>query len=141
MSLLDMFLVRATVAAVETFTPRMRRISVVGDSLRGMNWQPGQHIRVRVDDVRLRSYTIWDFSGGRLDLCVLDHPAAGPGVAMLRALPTGAAHGESSRSAARPTGCRCPAPRICGGFTGARRAGLSQPCASSTYHPSPVSPT
>ena len=44
MTLLDMFLVRATVAAVETLIPRMRRIRVVGDSLRGVARLPGQRI-------------------------------------------------------------------------------------------------
>jgi NADPH-dependent ferric siderophore reductase len=79
-NLIDRFLVRATIAEIEAITPRMRRIRVTGDALQGLPWLPGQHVRVRVDEVRLRSYTIWDFEDGEyLDLCVLDHPAAGPG--------------------------------------------------------------
>ncbi|WP_144128227.1 siderophore-interacting protein [Catellatospora sichuanensis] len=100
MSLLDMFLVRATVAAIEPLTPRMRRIRVIGDSLRGVDWQPGQHVRVRVDDVRLRSYSIWDFSGGgQLDLCVFDHPRAGPGARWSRHV-----RAEQPVAFTRPTG-------------------------------------
>jgi NADPH-dependent ferric siderophore reductase len=90
MNLMDRFLVRATIAGVQAVTPRMRRIRVVGDSLRGMRWQPGQHVRVRVDEMRLRSYTIWDFADGEyLELCVLDHPAAGPGARWSRRIRAG----------------------------------------------------
>ena len=80
MSLLDQFLFPATVAAVEPVAPRMRRIRLTGESLRGLDWKPGQHIRVRVDTLSLRSYSIWDYVDGEyLDLGVLDHPGAGPG--------------------------------------------------------------
>jgi NADPH-dependent ferric siderophore reductase len=79
-NLLDRFLVRATVAHVEQVTPRMRRIRLVGESLRGLNWLPGQHVRVRVEGLSLRTYSVWEHvDGGHLDLGVLDHPADGPG--------------------------------------------------------------
>jgi NADPH-dependent ferric siderophore reductase len=80
MRLLDRFVVRATVAEVETITPRMRRIRVTGEPLRGLDWTPGQHVRVHVDALSLRTYSVWEYADGKhLDLCVLDHPAAGPG--------------------------------------------------------------
>lgn len=80
MSLLDRFLLRATVTGVETVTPRMRRIRIAGESLRGLDWLPGQHVRVPVDALTLRTYSVWDHvDGEHLDLCVLDHPGQGPG--------------------------------------------------------------
>ncbi|MEU3456348.1 siderophore-interacting protein [Micromonospora sp. NPDC006766] len=88
--LLDRFLVRATVDEVENITTRMRRIRVTGESLRGLDWTPGQHVRVRVDALTLRSYSVWDFADGRhLDLCVLDHPGAGPGARWSRQVRAG----------------------------------------------------
>jgi NADPH-dependent ferric siderophore reductase len=78
-NLMDHFLVRATVTAVEAVTPRMRRIRVTGDSLRGLDWSAGQHVRVRVEGITLRTYSIWEVDGEHLDLCVFDQPAAGPG--------------------------------------------------------------
>jgi NADPH-dependent ferric siderophore reductase len=81
--LLDHFLVRATVDAVDHVTPRMRRIRLTGPD--GLSWTPGQHVRVHVGDLRLRSYSIWDRTdGGHLDLCVLDHPGDGPGARWAR---------------------------------------------------------
>ncbi|MBX6751161.1 MAG: siderophore-interacting protein, partial [Micromonosporaceae bacterium] len=90
MNLLDQFLLTATVAAVEPVTPRMRRIRLVGPSLRGLDWKPGQHIRIRVDTLSLRSYSIWDYLDGEyLDLGVLDHPADGPGARWSRQVRVG----------------------------------------------------
>ncbi|GAA4728660.1 siderophore-interacting protein [Phytohabitans rumicis] len=89
-NLMDHFLVRATVAEVAAVTPRMRRVRVVGDALRGLDWTPGQHVRVRVEDLRLRSYSVWDYTDGEhLDLCVLDHPAGGPGARWARRIGAG----------------------------------------------------
>ena len=89
-NLLDRFLLRATVTDVETVTPRMRRIRLVGESLRGLDWLPGQHIRVRVDAFSLRTYSVWDhIDGEHLDLCVLDHPGHGPGVRWSRRVGAG----------------------------------------------------
>ncbi|MBX6722207.1 MAG: siderophore-interacting protein [Dactylosporangium sp.] len=89
MRLVDHFLVRATVTDVEKITPRMRRIRLAGESLRSLEWTPGQHIRVRVDALALRTYSVWDFGNGHLDLCVLDHPAGGPGARWSRQVRTG----------------------------------------------------
>lgn len=69
------FFLSGTVAAVEDVTPRMRRIRIIGDRLRELTWTPGQHVRVRVGALTLRTYSIWDYDG-HLDLCVLDHPGA-----------------------------------------------------------------
>jgi NADPH-dependent ferric siderophore reductase len=77
--LLDRVLLRATVAGVDQVTPHLRRIRLSGQSLRDLDWMPGQHVRVRVDPLRLRTYSIWDHAEGFLDLCVLNHPAGGPG--------------------------------------------------------------
>jgi NADPH-dependent ferric siderophore reductase len=84
--ILDRFLCRGTVEAVDSIAPRMRRIRITGESLRDLDWTPGQHIRLQVGDLlrgfrdALRTYSIWDCDGhGRLDLCILDHPEAGPG--------------------------------------------------------------
>ena len=41
--LLDRFLLRGTVDAVEDLTPRMRRIRLTGEELRDLDWAPGQH--------------------------------------------------------------------------------------------------
>jgi NADPH-dependent ferric siderophore reductase len=88
--LLDRFLVRAVVADVERVTPRMRRIRVTGESLRGLDWTPGQHVRVRVDELRLRSYSVGDHVDGEyLELCVLDHPGEGPGARWSRRIRCG----------------------------------------------------
>lgn len=78
-----------TVTQVEPIAERMRRIRISGPQLRELDWVPGTHIRLRVGDPRqprswlrgfLRTYSIWDYSpDGHLDVCVLDHPTAGPG--------------------------------------------------------------
>ncbi|MFI0446772.1 siderophore-interacting protein [Actinomadura sp. 6N118] len=77
------------VTQVEPIAERMRRIRISGPELRDLDWVPGMHIRLRVCDPRrpgtwlrgfLRTYSIWDYSAeGHLDMCILDHPAAGPG--------------------------------------------------------------
>src|SRR4051812_11755681 len=78
-----------TVTQIEPIAERMRRIRISGPQLRELDWVPGTHIRLRVGDPRqprswlrglLRTYSVWDYSPeGHLDICVLDHPAAGPG--------------------------------------------------------------
>jgi NADPH-dependent ferric siderophore reductase len=84
----DLFLLTGAVTEVEDLTPRMRRIRVSGTALRELAWLPGQHVRVRVGELALRtafrdalrSYSVWDYDpAGHLDLCVFDHPGAGPG--------------------------------------------------------------
>ncbi|NRQ40893.1 siderophore-interacting protein [Nonomuraea sp. NN258] len=95
MSLLDLIMVTGTVEEVEQVAPRVRRIAISG--VPGLPWRPGQHVRVLVTDLMalrtwlsgfkdvLRTYSVWDYDPrGRLDLCVLDHPQAGPGALWAR---------------------------------------------------------
>lgn len=86
--MLNLF-VHGRVTEIEPIAERMRRIRISGPQLRELSWAPGTHIRLRVGDPRqprswpqgfLRTYSIWDYSpGGHLDVCILDHHAAGPG--------------------------------------------------------------
>jgi NADPH-dependent ferric siderophore reductase len=80
---------RATVTEVAPLTDRMRATRLTGDPLRGLAWQPGQHVRVNVTPPRSwlrnpgdarRTYSIWDLDARRgvLDLAGLDH-GDGPG--------------------------------------------------------------
>lgn len=88
-----------TVEEVEQIAARMRRIRVAGSDLRDLAWTPGMHIRLLVGDPRSprswlrglrRTYSIWDYSPtGHLDLCILDHPSAGPGVEWSRRVGVG----------------------------------------------------
>lgn len=95
--ILDRFLCHGTVEEVDGITRRMRRVRIADESLRGLDWIPGQHIRLEVGDLLhafrdgLRTYSIWDGDNhrGRLDLCILDHPEAGPGVRWSRAVRVG----------------------------------------------------
>ncbi|MFC4534955.1 siderophore-interacting protein [Sphaerisporangium dianthi] len=85
---------RGTVTHIEPIAERMRHIRISGPQLRELGWVPGTHIRLRVGDPRrprsflqgfLRTYSIWDYSPeGHLDVCVLDHPNAGPGALWAR---------------------------------------------------------
>jgi NADPH-dependent ferric siderophore reductase len=70
-----------TVESVEDVTARMRRIRLTG--VPDLRWTPGQHVRVRVGAVTLRTYSIWDYDG-HLDLCVFDHAGDGPGARWAR---------------------------------------------------------
>lgn len=95
---MSMFL-HGTVTEIEQIAARMRRVRITGPDLRGLPWTPGMHIRLRVGDLRsprswlrglLRTYSIWDYSTtGRLDLCILDHPSAGPGAQWSRRVRVG----------------------------------------------------
>lgn len=92
MNVLERVLLSGTVEECEPFTPRMRRVRVAGPALRGLDWRPGQHVRLKVGDVLstravlsgfrdvLRSYSVWRYDpDGAMDVCVLDHAEAGPG--------------------------------------------------------------
>ncbi|MEO3781791.1 hypothetical protein ABGB12_00545 [Actinocorallia sp. B10E7] len=52
MSLLDRVLLPGTVTETELLTPRMRRVRIAGEALRSLDWIPGQHVRLRVGDLR-----------------------------------------------------------------------------------------
>src|SRR5690349_17641606 len=77
----------------------MRLVRLGGPMLVGLDWTPGQHVRVHVTDLRrpqswirlgdvLRTYSIWSYDGETLELCVLDH-GDGPGARWARALEAG----------------------------------------------------
>jgi hypothetical protein len=95
-------LLPARVHTVEQRAPRMRLITLTGPALAGLEWVPGQHVRLQVGAGpaavdwllgTLRTYSVWDYHDetrarapngrGRQTAQV----AYGP---MLRALPAGA---------------------------------------------------
>lgn len=92
--LIGQFFQSAEVAAIELVAGRMQRITLAAP---GLDWLPGQQVRVCVGDVTSpsswldgmrRSYSVWDYDGGLLSLCVLDH-GDGPGARWARALMPG----------------------------------------------------
>jgi NADPH-dependent ferric siderophore reductase len=85
-SLRDAVFASATVSEIEQLTPRMRRIRFSGPRLRGLNWTPGQHIRLQVAGLgesvlrlhpndAFRTYSIFnaDPKLGTLDIVMLNH--------------------------------------------------------------------
>jgi NADPH-dependent ferric siderophore reductase len=90
--LLDRLLLPARVEAVEQPAPRIRRITLTGPSLTGLDWVPGQHVRVQVAAGpaavdwlvgTLRTYTVWSYDGRAMELIVFDH-GDGPGAEWAR---------------------------------------------------------
>ncbi|ROO84016.1 siderophore-interacting protein [Actinocorallia herbida] len=80
---LDRLLVRGTVAAAEDAGGRWRRVRVEG--VPGLEWKPGQQVRVQVGELSLRgafdllrTYSVWDYEGGAVELRVFTH-GDGPG--------------------------------------------------------------
>jgi NADPH-dependent ferric siderophore reductase len=77
----------------DQLTPRLRRLHV---AVPGLTWAPGQHVRVVVSGPArswsvgflpggtLRTYSVFDYDGAVLQLCVLDH-GDGPGARWARA--------------------------------------------------------
>jgi NADPH-dependent ferric siderophore reductase len=76
----------ATISEIEQLTPRLRRIQFSGPRLQGLNWTPGQHIRLQVAGLgesvlrlhpndALRTYSIYDADPdlGTLDIAMFDH--------------------------------------------------------------------
>jgi len=83
MWLLERLLVRGTATAVEDIGGRWRRIRLEGAG--GLDWKPGQHVRVQVSELSLRTardmlrtYSVWDYDDDALELRVLEH-GEGPG--------------------------------------------------------------
>lgn len=85
-SLRDAVFLSATISETEQLTPRLRRIRFEGPRLQGLNWTPGQHIRLQVAGLgesflrlhphdALRTYSIYaaDPDAGTLDIVMLDH--------------------------------------------------------------------
>jgi NADPH-dependent ferric siderophore reductase len=89
-SLRDAVFLSAEISEIEQLTPRLRRIRFEGPRLQGLNWKPGQHIRLQVAGLgesllrlhphdALRTYSIYDADPelGTLDIVLFDH-GAGP---------------------------------------------------------------
>ena len=85
-----LFSVGGTVTEIELIARHMRRIRIEGADLARLTWIPGQHVRVHVADLYdprswlrpqdfLRTYSVWQYAGGAIELCVLDHDTGGPG--------------------------------------------------------------
>jgi NADPH-dependent ferric siderophore reductase len=85
-SLRDAVFLSAEISEIEQLTPRFRRIRVEGPRLQGLNWKPGQHIRLQVAGLSesllrlhphdaLRTYSIYEADPelGTLDIVMLDH--------------------------------------------------------------------
>ena len=95
-SLLGRTYCRAVVEQIDQVTPKMRLIRLTGPDLGGLSWTPGQQVRVCVRERSgpvltgrvLRSYSVWKYDGGGLELCVLDH-GDGPGARWARGLRPG----------------------------------------------------
>jgi len=80
--LIDRFFVRGTVDEVEPVGGGMLAIGISG--VPGLDWTPGQQIRVQVGETgfmgALRTYSVWDYDGERIQLRVYLH-GDGPGAA------------------------------------------------------------
>jgi NADPH-dependent ferric siderophore reductase len=103
-SLVGLVFCRALVERIEQVTPNMRLIRLIGPDVTGLSWTPGQQVRVCVRDLSgavlagslllnmpravMRSYSVWKYDGGGLELCVLDH-GDGPGARWARGLRPG----------------------------------------------------
>jgi NADPH-dependent ferric siderophore reductase len=85
-SLRDAVFLSAEISEIEPLTPRLRRIRLEGSRLQGLNWLPGQHIRLQVAALgesflrlhphdALRTYSIYDADPdlGTLDIVMLKH--------------------------------------------------------------------
>jgi NADPH-dependent ferric siderophore reductase len=92
--LIGQFFRTGEVTEVSPVAARMRRITVTAP---GLDWVPGQQVRVCVGDVRTpgswldglrRTYSVWDYDRTRMLLCVLDH-GDGPGARWARSLRPG----------------------------------------------------
>ncbi|TDD67455.1 siderophore-interacting protein [Actinomadura rubrisoli] len=94
--------VRGRVEDVRPAPGRMRWIRVGG--VPGLDWTPGQQVRVHVADITaartwvsgafmnaLRTYSVWDYdaSSGVMELCVMDHEGDGPGARWARTVRPG----------------------------------------------------
>jgi NADPH-dependent ferric siderophore reductase len=84
--LIDRLFVRGTVTTTDLVTPRMRRITIAAP---GLEWTPGQHVRVAADGLLTRrTYSVWDYDGSALELRVLEH-GEGPGARWARTVRPG----------------------------------------------------
>ncbi|MFI6297790.1 siderophore-interacting protein [Nonomuraea sp. NPDC050790] len=96
------YTVEATVTDNELVTPSMRRIRLVAGEPIALPYQPGQHVRVQINDPlsvpgilrpgeTLRTYTIWELDERAIELRVHDYPGDGIGLTWARETRPGAA--------------------------------------------------
>lgn len=85
--LLDRLMVAAEVHAIASLGPRWRLVTLTGPELTGLEWTPGQHVRLQVAGGpvavdwlvgTLRTYTVWSYHDQTMQLAVFDH-GEGPG--------------------------------------------------------------
>jgi NADPH-dependent ferric siderophore reductase len=124
--LVDRMFVRGTLELNEPFAGRIRRLTITGPSLLGLDWRPGQHVRVHVGASEpgllpgpLRTYSVWDYRTDTIDLCVLDH-GDGPGVRWARGVRPG-----QDVLFTRPTGTLVPRPGPYHVFVGEETASVA----------------
>lgn len=71
-----------TVTSITTIHPHMRQFRIADESLRGLHWQAGQHIRLSLSKglPLLRTYTVrhYDSEQGSIDIWIMLH-GEGPG--------------------------------------------------------------
>ncbi|MGV9384809.1 siderophore-interacting protein [Nonomuraea sp. NPDC003707] len=90
--LLDRMFLTGEVVEVEEVTARMRRVRIGGEALAGLEWTPGQHVRLFIGDGGgllggvLRTYSIWrhDPTWEAIDLIGYDHGGDSPGASWIR---------------------------------------------------------
>lgn len=100
--LLGRLFVRGSVVEVEQVAASTRRVRLGGAAMRDLDWRPGQHVRLHVQDFfslqgllkardTLRTYSVWHYDplAGQVDLCVHDHGGDGPGVRWARSAEPG----------------------------------------------------
>jgi NADPH-dependent ferric siderophore reductase len=92
--LIGQFFRTGQVTDVRPVAARMRRITL---AVPGLAWVPGQQVRVCVGNIAApaswldglrRTYSVWDYDGALLQLCVLDH-GDGPGARWARSVQAG----------------------------------------------------
>ena len=92
--LIGQFFRTGQVTEVRPVAARMRRITL---AVPGLAWAPGQQVRVCVGNIAApaswldglrRTYSVWDYDGALLQLCVLDH-GDGPGARWARSVQPG----------------------------------------------------
>ncbi|MES2642219.1 MAG: siderophore-interacting protein [Myxococcota bacterium] len=73
-------LTEARVTAAVSLSPRLRRITLQGDGLKGVAWHPGDKVQVLLPSQDTRTYTpcAWDGARGVTSLLVFSH-GQGPG--------------------------------------------------------------
>jgi NADPH-dependent ferric siderophore reductase len=87
--LINRIALRAHVTDIARAAERTWLIRIAGPALEGLDWIPGQHVRVltngpleHVSDllrISMRTYSVWSYEGDRIELCVYEHAEDGPG--------------------------------------------------------------